>query len=207
MSSKTESNSQLIDSQIRIKNAPEKATCLPESDRFQISPLIRLTLHSLYGSLLLPLPVLAWVTHAPVPPWLLAIGILIGWGLLHAALSEQVTVDRAGISVSYPSWVPPLWRRGWALSWQEIDALKPRSTGQGGIVYYFLNQHHSQAYLLPMRIAGFARLVRYVEAHTGIDTQDVRPLSQPWMYLILLLFTGFLWLIDLWTVWTAATLG
>lgn len=37
-----------------------------------------------------------------------------------------------------------------------------------------------------MRVAGFAKLVALVEAKTGIDTRDVRPLSQPWMYLILL---------------------
>jgi len=154
--------------------------------------------------LLLPLPVLATVTHAPMPPLLLVIGILLGWVSLYAALSERVMVDQQGIAVSYPRWVPQFWRRGWSLSWSEIQALKPRSTGQGGIVYYFLSQQ-GQAFLLPMRVAGFARLVRYVEAKTGIDTQDVRPLSQPWMYFILLTFTGFLWLTDSWTLWMAVS--
>ncbi|MGK7945239.1 MAG: hypothetical protein AB4058_12285, partial [Microcystaceae cyanobacterium] len=60
-----------------------------------------------------------------------------------------------------------------------------------------------QAYLLPMRVAGFARLVSLVKEATGIDTTDVRPLAQPWMYLILLVFTIFLGLIDIWTIQTA----
>lgn len=200
--SASEPNSANRDNPAENENA-KAISDLPERDRFRISPLIRLTLHSLYGSLLLPLPVLAIVTHATVSPLLLSIGIVFGWLLLYAALSERVIVDRQGISVSYPSWVPRVWRSGWELAWSDIQALKPRSTGQGGIVYYFLSQD-GNAFLLPMRVAGFARLVRYVEAKTGIDTQDVRPLSQPWMYLILLSFTSFLWLMDFWTLWTAA---
>jgi hypothetical protein len=88
------------------------------------------------------------------------------------------------------------------LSWAEIKALKPRSTGQGGIVYYFLSQSEV-AYLLPMRVAGFAELVRLVQAHTGIDTRDVRPLAQPWMYLFLLVLTLLLLLMDAWTIGAA----
>jgi hypothetical protein len=45
-----------------------------------------------------------------------------------------------------------------------------------------------------------------VEAKTGIDTRDVRPLSQPWMYLILLLCTLLLLLVDAWTIVTAVSL-
>ncbi|CCQ68880.1 hypothetical protein CWATWH0402_1593 [Crocosphaera watsonii WH 0402] len=54
-----------------------------------------------------------------------------------------------------------------------------------------------------MRIAGFSYLVNIVTEKTGIDTTDVRPLSQPWMYLILLVCTLFLLLMDSWTIWTA----
>jgi hypothetical protein len=54
-----------------------------------------------------------------------------------------------------------------------------------------------------MRVAGFGKLVRLVEAKTGIDTTDVRPLSQPWMYLILLGCTLLLLLVDAWTIVTA----
>ena len=54
-----------------------------------------------------------------------------------------------------------------------------------------------------MRVAGFTQLVKQVQAKTGIDTTDVRPLAQPWMYLILLIFTLLLLLIDAWTITTA----
>ncbi|NEQ42028.1 MAG: hypothetical protein F6K00_00075 [Leptolyngbya sp. SIOISBB] len=173
---------------------------------FGISPLIRITLLLLYASLTLPLPILANVTQAPVPPWLLTVGILIGGGLLYGGLSERVAVDANGISVRYPRWIRWLLRRQWQLSWAEITALKPRTTGQGGLVYYFISDGE-QAFLLPMRIAGFAELLRHIEANTHINTQDIRPLAQPWMYLILLVFSLLLLLIDGWTVWTAAHLA
>ena len=51
-----------------------------------------------------------------------------------------------------------------------------------------------------MRVAGFARLLRFVEARTDLDTQDVRPLSQPWMYFFLLTLTGLLGLVDVWAI-------
>ncbi len=132
---------------------------------FRLSPLIRITLLSLYIALTVPLPFLSQVTAAPVPPELLWVGISIGLVALYAV---------------------------------------PRTTGQGGIVYYFLSQD-GKAYLLPMRVAGFARLVQIVQAKTGIDTTDVRPLAQPWMYLILLVFTLLLLLVDGWAIATALT--
>ena len=69
-----------------------------------------------------------------------------------------------------------------------------------GLVYYFITHQGDKAYLLPMRVAGFGRMVKAIEAKTGIDTSDIRPLSQPWMYLILLLLTFFLLLVDGWTI-------
>jgi hypothetical protein len=173
---------------------------------FRLSPLIRLTLLLLYVALTLPLPFLAKVTQAPVPPLWLSVGLALGAIALYAVLCERVILDDEEIRVTYPNWVPQFWRKGWSLPWAEITALKPRSTGQGGIVYYFLSQS-GQGYLLPMRVAGFARLVQQVEAKTGIDTTDVKPLSQPWMYLILLVLTLFLLAIDTWTIWTALSLG
>ncbi len=174
--------------------------------RFNISPLIRITLLLFYGALTLPLPFLPQVAAPQIPPQLLWVGIGLGWLALYAALSEQVVLDETGIQVTYPGWVPRFFRKGWMLPWSEVEALKPRSTGQGGIVYYFLSQS-GQAYLLPMRVAGFAKLVRLVQAKTGIDTTDVRPLSQPWMYLILLGVTLLLLLVDSWTIWTAVIQG
>jgi heme/copper-type cytochrome/quinol oxidase subunit 4 len=166
-------------------------------DRFNLSPIVRITLLSLYVALTVPLPFLAAMTEAAVPPVALWVGIVIGAVFLYGVLSERVLVDDEGIRVVYPAWVP--WRSGWSLRWDEIVALKPRSTGQGGLVYYFTTQA-GQGYLLPMRIAGFARLVARVEAQTGIETADVKPLSQPWMYLILFSLTVMLGLVDLWAI-------
>lgn len=175
-------------------------------DIFRISPLIRLTLLSLYVALTTPLPVLAEATNAPVSSGWLWAGIAIGFFVLFGALSERVLLNADGIQVTYPAWVPGFFRKGWQLPWSDVSALKPRSTGQGGLVYYFLSKS-GEGYLLPMRVVGFARLVNRVQKETGIDTTDVKPLSQPWMYLILLGFTMMLLLIDAWTVSTAIALG
>ncbi|BAZ44291.1 hypothetical protein NIES4102_12990 [Chondrocystis sp. NIES-4102] len=173
---------------------------------FRISPIIRITLFCLYIALTVPLPFLADFTHAPVPSYILWIGILLGAIALFAALSEQVILDDHQIKVAYPNWIPRFFRQGWSLSWSEIDNLKMRTTGQGGLVYYFTSSKAEKAYLLPMRVAGFNKMVNIVTEKTGIDTVDVRPLAQPWMYLILFVFTMFLWLIDGWTIWTATHL-
>ncbi len=175
-----------------------------EADSFKISPLIQLTLMSFYTALIIPLPFLSAATHSPIPPALLWVSGAIGAVVLLGGLSERVEVNKDGIAVTYPRWVSALGRKGWSLAWDEITALKPRSTGQGGIVYYFLNQQQDKAYLLPVRVVGFARLVNYVEAKTGIDTRDVKPLAQPWMYIILLGLTALLLLVDIWTIATAS---
>jgi hypothetical protein len=169
---------------------------------FRLSPLIRITLLSLYLALTVPLPFLAEVTQAPTPPSLLWVGIVIGFIALYAALCERVIVDDQEIKVSYPNWVPGFFRKGWTLPWVNVKELKPRTTGQGGLVYYFLS-NEGKAYLLPMRIVGFSRFVSLVEQKTGIDTTNVYPLAQPWMYVILLGFTMLLLLIDGWTIVTA----
>ncbi len=173
---------------------------------FRLSPLIRITLLTLYLALTIPLPFLSQVTDAPVPPALLWIGIGIGLVALYAVLTERVIVSDQEIQVTYPVWVPRFFRKGWILPWSDVKELKPRSTGQGGLVYYFLSQD-GKAYLLPMRVAGFARLVKIVEAKTGINTTDVRPLAQPWMYVILLGCTILLLLVDGWTITTALATG
>ncbi|MBF2022589.1 MAG: hypothetical protein IGR93_21490 [Hydrococcus sp. C42_A2020_068] len=172
---------------------------------FRISFLIRITLMSLYIALTIPLPFLAKVTSAPVSPLILWVGIVIGFIFLYGALSERVLLDQEKILVTYPRWFSLFFRKGWSLSWSEIKDLKLRTTGQGGLVCYFVTHGADKAYLLPMRVAGFARLVKIVEEKTGIGTTDIRPLSQPWMYLILLVFTLFLLLIDGWAIWTATT--
>ncbi|MDJ0676130.1 MAG: hypothetical protein QNJ36_12225 [Calothrix sp. MO_167.B42] len=173
---------------------------------FRLSPLIRITLLTLYVALTVPLPFLAQVTAAPVPPNFLWVGIGIGLVGLYGVLTERVITDDQEIRVAYATWFPNFLRKGWSLSWSEITQLKPRTTGQGALVYYFLTPE-GKAYLLPMRVAGFARLVKLVQAKTGIDTTDVYLLSQPWMYMILFVFTLLLLLVDGWTIATALTLG
>jgi hypothetical protein len=169
---------------------------------FHISPLIRITLSLLYLALTIPLPFLATFTHAEIPAQLLWVGMAIGFVALQGGLSQRVVVDESAIRVDYPSWVPNFVTKSWSLAWSDVKELKMRTTGQGGLVYYFINQDN-QGFLLPMRIAGFDRLVKLVQQYTAIDTTDVRPLSQPWMYFALLVLTGFLLLTDVWTIWMA----
>jgi hypothetical protein len=172
---------------------------------FHISPLIRITLSLLYLSLLIPLPFLATFTHAEVPAWLLWVGIGLGFGALQGGLSQRVVVDDRSIQVNYPMWVPTLLTKSWTLDWSDVKELKMRTTGQGGLVYYFIN-HNGEGFLLPMRVAGFNRLIQLVQQYTAIDTTDIYPLSQPWMYFALLVLIGFLLLTDTWTIWTAMSL-
>jgi len=173
---------------------------------FNISPLIRITLLLLYAALTIPLPFLAVATEAPVSSNFLSVGIGIGAIVVYAALSQQVILDEEKIQVTYPSWIPKFFYERWSLNWTQIAGLKMRTTGQGGLVYYFITVERDRAYLLPMRIAGFAKMVGIVEEKTGIDTTDVRPLAQPWMYLILFVCTIVLLLIDAWTISSASNL-
>ncbi len=173
---------------------------------FHISPLIRITLSLLYISLMVPLPFLATATHAEVSPLLLWVGIGLGFMALQGALSQRVVVDDRSIQVNYPAWVPNFFTKSWTLAWSDIKELKMRTTGQGGLVYYFIN-HDRDSFLLPMRVAGFNNLVQLIQKYTSIDTTDVRPLSQPWMYFALLGLTGFLLLVDTWTIWTAMSMA
>ena len=182
------------------------ASTLSKPSVFRISPLIRLTLLSLYVALTVPLPFLAKVTAAPIPPILLWLGIGIGAIVLYGVLSERVILDQQGIQVTYPRWVPKFFRQGWLLPWSEVQDLKCRTTGQGGLVYYFVSTS-GKAFLLPMRVVGFTRMVKKVEAKTGIDTKDIRPLAQRWMYLILFGLTLLLLLIDTGTIVTALGQG
>ncbi len=173
---------------------------------FNLSPLIRITLLSLYTALIVPIPFLADVTDAPVSSTWLWAGFIVGGIFLYGALSEKVLLDDEGIQVTYPQWFRLISRKGWSLKWSEIAQLKMRTTGQGGMVYYFVTQARDRAYLLPMRVAGFAKMVGIVEEKTDIDTSDVCPLSQPWMYMVLLSVTALLGLVDIWTITTAISL-
>ncbi len=194
-----------MSSQAGLNGAARSDEALQTPVTFRISPLIRITLLLLYGALTIPLPFLPQPVGVQIPAWGLWGGIGLGAIALVGALTQRVIVDAAGIRVTHAAWVPRWFGQEWQLAWSEVTALKPRSTGQGGIVYYFLNQT-GQAYLLPMRVVGFTRLVNIVQTQTGIDTTDVRPLAQPWMYFILLGCTLLLLLVDSWTIATAVSL-
>ncbi len=166
---------------------------------FRISPLIRLSLYLLLGALLLPLPVLLvlkqkWGSLA----WGSA-GVLLGLLALQGLLGQRVEVDAEGLRVSYPAWVPGWLVRGWAVSWTEVASLEYRPTSQGGRAHY-LTTTQGQAYLLPMRISGFAQFLRLLQAHSQLDTSTIRPLAQPWMYLALLGCSLGLLGADLWVI-------
>ena len=70
---------------------------LPTSSSFRLSPLIQITLISLYLALTIPLPFLAEFTHSPISPLVLWVGIAIGLIILIAFLSEKVVLDDAKI--------------------------------------------------------------------------------------------------------------
>ena len=180
----------------------------PQTDKktFNISPLIRYTLLLLYLALTIPLPFLAKVTAAPVSPNFLWIGIAIGAIIIFGLLSQKVILDETRIQVTYPRWIPSRIIPGWSLPWEKVAQLKMRTTGQGGLVYYLVTLEKDRAYLLPMRIAGFAKMVAFLEQKTGIDTSAVRPLAQPWMYFILLACTFLLLLVDSWAIWKSISL-
>ena len=93
---------------------------------FRLSPLITITLLSLYTALTIPLPFLSEVTKAPVPPAALWAAIVVGAVGLYGVLSERVILSEEGIEVTYPNWFPRFFRKGWFLPWTEVKALKPR---------------------------------------------------------------------------------
>ncbi len=164
--------------------------------------MVRYTLHGLLLSLVLPLPFL--LVHQQATQWLPSTigGIGLGWLVLFALMSQRVRVDAQAVQVEYASWVPSQLVQGWRLPWSELKTIESRVTGQGGRVHYFVD-HQGERFLLPMRIAGFAQLLRYVTEYTGLDTTRVKPLAQPWMYLTLLACVGLMFLMDSWVVITA----
>ena len=87
------------------------------------------------------------------------------------------------------------------MSWSQVKDLKLRTTGQGGSVYYLTSNSLDKAYLLPTRVENFKYLIEFITRKTGIDTSEIRPLSQPWMYIVLLFCTLLLLFVDGWVVW------
>ena len=166
---------------------------------FRISPLIRIALWAFYGTLTVPLPLLAFQQGHSISGWMTVAGLFIGAIALYAALSEQVHLDDEAISIVYPQWVPTWFRGRWHLPWGEIQEVKARSTGQGGLVYYLI-RNSQEAYLLPMRVAGFAQMTRTIQLKTGLDMAMSKPLAQVWMYGLLLAASLLLGATDAWVV-------
>jgi hypothetical protein len=175
----------------------------PESLSFRVSPLVRYTLYGLLFVLVFPLPFLMIHLKTTDALWMTAIGVLVGFVALFGLMSQRVRTDAKGVSVAYAPWVPGFLVKGWSLDWSEVKDIRSRPTGQGGRVHYLVSQDEQQAYLLPMRIAGFARFLRELEAYTGINTTRVKPLAQPWMYLTLLGCVVLMLLMDVWIVTVA----
>jgi hypothetical protein len=175
----------------------------PESLSFRVSPLVRYTLYGLLFVLVFPLPFLMIHLKTTDAFPITAIGVLVGYTALFGLMSQRVRIDSKGVRVEYAPWVPDFLVKGWNLDWSEVKDIRSRPTGQGGRVHYLVSKDEQQAYLLPMRIAGFAQFLRELEAYTGIDTTRVKPLAQPWMYLTLLGCVILMLLMDVWIV-TAA---
>ena len=147
---------------------------------FQLSPLIRGTLITVYLALVLPLPALA---PASLRLWLLA-AVPFGLLVVLAMLSEQVTVTSSGITVGHPAWCSWLLRRGWSLEWTEMKALVPVGTSQGGKVFYITTHDQSQR-LLPQRLEHFDRFLDLIQSKSSLRTTGIGRLTPPWTYQLL----------------------
>ena len=112
--------------------------------RYPMAPLIRFTLVSLYFALVFPLP---WLAPSNLQPWLIG-ALPVGFLLVWALVSEEVSLNEAGLQVGYPRWCSWLLRRGWSLNWDQVKGLTPVATSQGGRVFYVRTEDGS-AYLLP----------------------------------------------------------
>ncbi len=173
--------------------------------RFPLSPLVRDALQTLYWALVLPLPLLLARQAGPVGVGWLLVALVMGWVALLGSLSQEVILDDHGMESRYPAWVPAFLRQEWQVRWSEVEHLEPRSTSQGGVVYYLVTRRGDQV-LLPMRVAHFPQLLAAVQRHTGLTTTDLRPYVQPWMYgllgLVALLLLAWDGVIALW-VWNS----
>ena len=111
--------------------------------------------------------------------------LILGLVLVVGLLSEQVETDAAGLRVSYPSWIRWLLRRSWSMQWDDIRALVPVGTSQGGTVYY-LKAVDCRHQLLPQRIERFDLFLDVLnERCSSISTKGIGRLTPPWTYQVL----------------------
>jgi len=151
-----------------------------ETEYFSLSPLIRFTLLSLYAALVLPLPFVAPVELRA----LMTVGLLLGLLLIVGLLSEQVEADATGLAMRYPVWIRWLLRRGWTMRWEDVRALVPVGTSQGGTVYY-LKSKGLKHQLLPQRIERFDDFLKLLDEKTSVNTSGIGRLTPPWTYQLL----------------------
>ncbi|MCP9848995.1 hypothetical protein [Cyanobium sp. Morenito 9A2] len=156
-----------------------------EASTHPMAPLIRFTLLALYGALVLPLPLLAPDELRA----LMLVAVPLGCLAVVAITSERVRLESTGISVGHPPWCAWLLRRGWQLEWDQIVALVPVATSQGGRVFY-LRSRDGSAYLLPQRLARFEDFLARLQAETGLDLSTVGRLTPPWTYQLLGVLSG-----------------
>jgi len=110
-------------------------------------------------------------------------------------LSERVETDAEGIQVRYPDWIRWLLRRGWSMRWQDIRALVPVGTSQGGTVYY-VKAADLRHQLLPQRIERFDRFLQLLAANTPVSTKGIGRLTPPWTYQLLAVLAGLMIVVE-----------
>jgi len=152
-----------------------------ERHRYGMAPVIRFTLLALYVALVLPLPLLA---PTDLRPWLW-VALVVGWLVVMALTSEAVIVDDEGLEVGHPRWCAWWIRRGWTLSWSQVEGLTPVATSQGGRVFYVRTRGEGRSWLLPQRVERFEEFLARVQALGGVDTSAVGRISPPWTYQLL----------------------
>ena len=158
---------------------------------YPMAPLIRSTLVLLYLALVLPLPAFA---QGPMRLWLLVM-VVLGLVLVLALVSERVEVSPEGLRVGPAPWCAAVLKRGWQMPWDDVKALVPVATSQGGRVYYI--RSGAQAHLLPQRVERFEEFLERFSSASGLDTSSVQRLTPPWTYQLLAISSGLMLAIEL----------
>lgn len=160
-----------------------------ERHSYGMAPLIRFTLLSLYAALVVPLPLIAPEGFKPLLWGALAVGLFV----VLSMTSEQVILDREGLQLTHPGWCRWWLKRGWQLSWPQVEALTPVATSQGGRVFYVRTKSSplqpSQAYLLPQRVERFDDFLNRFTNFSNVATDSVARITPPWTYQLLALMS------------------
>jgi hypothetical protein len=170
------------------------------SRSYGMAPLIRGTLVLLYLALVLPLPALA---PGGLRPWLLA-ALPLGLAVVLAISSERVELDQQGLRLRHPGWCRWWLRRGWELSWDQVQGLTPVATSQGGRVFY-VRTTGGTSVLLPQRLARFDDFLSRFGQQSGLDTTTIGRISPVWTYQLLAVLSAVMVAAELAVGWALAT--